>query len=438
MHTTHKKISLSIIATLLALPAFAVFTDVPDNHWAKDAVEVATSGNNPMMAPAEGQFHGTQPVSHEEAHRALNRILLWVAANTDAQFDFVALTRNSPAWASIQGNKTGKNLTRYEIAGMMNGLYQQAEAKKIVTPSNQSPIKFSDTANAASWQKEAVDGVSGRYGLMAGYPDNTFRGNRAVTRYELAALLRRVKQSNWETGKPVPTPMPTMAPTPEPTATPMQTQGVVPAPTTFPAYRLDGQVFGLTPAYTTATPAPGSTPAPLITAFTGTFTGRQDIGDFFIGERLGILPGIYSDSVLAADMALRFGYSFNAGDTFRIRPFIGGGGQLNSMLGMVGPVGRDSGHLQAGYGLVLDWKPISWLGFALEGQNRHVLWSQANAGPAVAVGGMLPTGNFHIDLYPTDNLAISLGYGATALADVSGQNIFTLQHGPTLGLTLAY
>ncbi|MBC7544520.1 MAG: S-layer homology domain-containing protein [Candidatus Sericytochromatia bacterium] len=430
-----QKLSIAIIATFVALPAFAVFTDVPSNHWAKDAVDSATSGNNPMLAPAEGKFNGQQAVTHVEAHRALNRILLWVAANTDAQFDFVALTRDNPAWDSIKTDKSGKNLTRYELAGMMNGLYQQAEAKKIIAPKATQPISFKDTASAPAWAKTAVDGTTGRYQLLSGYPNGTFGGNKAVTRYELAALLRRVKMTNWETNKPKPSPKPTMAPTPMPTPVATPTPMPTPTPVTFPAYRLDGTMFGLLPAYVQPAPA---TPAQSFYSYAGILTGRQDIGDFFIGERLAVLPGIYSDSVLSADLGLQLGYSFKLGDNVRLRPFIGGGGRANSMLGMTGPVGRDSYHAQAGYGLIFDWKPLSWLGFGIDAQNRHILWSMANTGTATAVGGMLPTGNFHLDLYPMDNLAISLGYGALALADTGGTNVFTLQHGPTVGLTLAY
>ncbi len=39
------------------------------------------------------------------------------------------------------------------------------------------------------WAFEALRSLIERYGVIAGYPDGTFRGNRAMTRYEFAAAL---------------------------------------------------------------------------------------------------------------------------------------------------------------------------------------------------------------------------------------------------------
>jgi hypothetical protein len=39
------------------------------------------------------------------------------------------------------------------------------------------------------WAYEALQSLVERYGCIAGYPDGTFRGNRATTRYEFAAGL---------------------------------------------------------------------------------------------------------------------------------------------------------------------------------------------------------------------------------------------------------
>lgn len=39
------------------------------------------------------------------------------------------------------------------------------------------------------WAFQAVQSLIQRYGCISGYPDNTFRGNRTLTRYEFAAAL---------------------------------------------------------------------------------------------------------------------------------------------------------------------------------------------------------------------------------------------------------
>ncbi|MGB3636575.1 MAG: iron uptake porin, partial [Rivularia sp. (in: cyanobacteria)] len=39
------------------------------------------------------------------------------------------------------------------------------------------------------WAFQALQSLVERYGCIAGYPNGTFRGNRAMTRYEFAAGL---------------------------------------------------------------------------------------------------------------------------------------------------------------------------------------------------------------------------------------------------------
>ena len=39
------------------------------------------------------------------------------------------------------------------------------------------------------WAFQALQSLVERYGCIAGYPDGTYRGNRALTRYEFAAGL---------------------------------------------------------------------------------------------------------------------------------------------------------------------------------------------------------------------------------------------------------
>lgn len=44
------------------------------------------------------------------------------------------------------------------------------------------------------WAYQALDNLVQRYGCIAGYPDGTFRGNRALSRYEFAAALNACMQ----------------------------------------------------------------------------------------------------------------------------------------------------------------------------------------------------------------------------------------------------
>jgi hypothetical protein len=469
-----QRATMAILAALVTLPAFAAFPDIPEQHWAKSAVEAATAGNQPIMqADKDGKFHGEKPVTHADTVKAFNRMLIYIAQHTTAKFDLKGLKTDNPAWSAVK-DASNKPLTRYELAGIMNGLYTQAEAKEIVQ-AKQGNRTFSDLGKAPAWAKTAVDNVVNKYGLMVGFPDGKFHGDKPVTRFELAALSSMMLGSDWRPIKERPTPKPTATPTPEPTPepTPVPTPEPTPVPppsVTFPAYRLEGTVLGLpalTPLFRAGSDAAatagflgfapvGSDAATVPGAFgtpyqyAGTFKGRQDIGDFFIGERVHALPGIYTNSMLSADGQLNLGWNFQAGDNVRFRPYISGGAIYNTMLGQtaLSGTGRDTLIPHAGYGLVFDWKPLSWLGFGLDLANRHAL-ALGPVAPMNLGGGtgnlpgawaMMPYGNFYLDLYPVDNFGISLGYGAfglPALASANDQSI-TLQHGPTLGINLAF
>jgi S-layer homology domain len=62
-------------------------------------------------------------------------------------------------------------------------LPEPAPLAQITTVSQLSDIKPTD------WAFQALQSLVERYGCIAGYPDKTYRGNRALTRYEFAAGL---------------------------------------------------------------------------------------------------------------------------------------------------------------------------------------------------------------------------------------------------------
>jgi hypothetical protein len=65
----------------------------------------------------------------------------------------------------------------------LSGVNQYSSSEQ-VTSINQ----FSDV-NPSDWAFQALSNLIERYGCVAGYPDGTYRGQRAMTRYEAAALL---------------------------------------------------------------------------------------------------------------------------------------------------------------------------------------------------------------------------------------------------------
>lgn len=74
---------------------------------------------------------------------------------------------------------------------------QPASALEQINQYTQEPDNLSQVTNVSQlrdvqpgdWAYEALRSLVERYGCIAGYPDGTFRGNRAMTRYEFAAGL---------------------------------------------------------------------------------------------------------------------------------------------------------------------------------------------------------------------------------------------------------
>ena len=66
----------------------------------------------------------------------------------------------------------------------INGVSDYAASAEQVT----SVTQFSDVY-PTDWAYQALSNLVDQYGCVAGYPNGTFRGNRAMTRYEAAALL---------------------------------------------------------------------------------------------------------------------------------------------------------------------------------------------------------------------------------------------------------
>ena len=60
---------------------------------------------------------------------------------------------------------------------------QQKSVGQVTSVSQLSDVQPTD------WAFQALQSLVERYGCIAGYPDGTFKGNRAATRYELAAAL---------------------------------------------------------------------------------------------------------------------------------------------------------------------------------------------------------------------------------------------------------
>lgn len=84
-------------------------------------------------------------------------------------------SENSPQSSSLTGPIT-----------VVSDLTQQTKTDELAQVT--SVTQLSDV-QPTDWTYQALQSLVERYGCIAGYPNGTFRGNRAATRYELAAAL---------------------------------------------------------------------------------------------------------------------------------------------------------------------------------------------------------------------------------------------------------
>ncbi|MEG3928742.1 iron uptake porin [Microcoleus sp. D3_18a_C4] len=76
-----------------------------------------------------------------------------------------------------------ENSASLEPAAANSETSESSELQQVTSVSQLSDVRPTD------WAFQALQSLVERYGCIAGYPDGTFRGNRAMTRYEFAAGL---------------------------------------------------------------------------------------------------------------------------------------------------------------------------------------------------------------------------------------------------------
>ena len=95
-----------------------------------------------------------------------------------AQLSGTPASRSTAATTSPTFPNALNQVNRYGNEGKRNNSLAQ-----VTSVSQLSDVQPTD------WAFQALQSLVERYGVIAGYPDGTFRGNRAMTRYEFAAGL---------------------------------------------------------------------------------------------------------------------------------------------------------------------------------------------------------------------------------------------------------
>jgi hypothetical protein len=103
---------------------------------------------------------------------------------TSALAATIALLGFTPAAFSAAAASQVRGLDLDSVGFYSVGLAELEAGSEQLTSNNQ----FADV-RPTDWSYQALSNLIERYGCVAGYPDGTYRGGRAMTRYEAAALL---------------------------------------------------------------------------------------------------------------------------------------------------------------------------------------------------------------------------------------------------------
>ncbi len=125
-----------------------------------------------MAAEVASSFEDTNPkTAQTEAPEA-------VGASIALQKEQPKINQQLFAQAQTDGNNLLEEVNRYSSEGKNQNSLSQVT----------SVSQFSDV-QPTDWAFQALQSLVERYGCIAGYPNSTYRGNRALTRYEFAAGL---------------------------------------------------------------------------------------------------------------------------------------------------------------------------------------------------------------------------------------------------------
>ncbi|MGO0122593.1 S-layer homology domain-containing protein [Desulfothermobacter acidiphilus] len=184
------------------VPPAAEFRDLV-GHWAEGAVaELAAKGL--VSGYPDGTFKPDKPVTRAELASLLSRALN-LAPGEEKHLELFADRNELPSWsrgavaacvreALLQGYPAGelrvfcpdRQVPRVELAVVLNRV---ARSKGLTATS--ASLSFKDLRDIPSWAVVDVQQAS-QIGLVAGYPDGTFKPDKPVTRAEAAAMVLRL------------------------------------------------------------------------------------------------------------------------------------------------------------------------------------------------------------------------------------------------------
>ncbi len=195
--TQANNLQLAGVTTEAAKPETEALTadqiSLASNNTVK-TIENANAISEPATAPentvAAADLSTTEPVAEAPVTESSSTVLAANSSEAKPATDST-ITVAPQAQPEQISQSTAPNATSQALPNALQQINQYSAegtdsentAAQVTSVSQLSDVRPTD------WAFQALQSLVERYGCIAGYPDGTFRGNRAMTRYEFAAGL---------------------------------------------------------------------------------------------------------------------------------------------------------------------------------------------------------------------------------------------------------
>ncbi len=169
---------------------------IADSKTVDNYVSVATTQSDATNLNEFAKNLNTSPVEKVNADDK-STIVSQTSETKETTFPLESkVEQNKPASAeklaqasSSQQNSESVKLDNTESMGEVTGVSQLSNPQQTDSMGQVTNVTQLRDVSPGDWAFEALRSLVERYGCIAGYPDGTFRGNRAMSRYEFAAGL---------------------------------------------------------------------------------------------------------------------------------------------------------------------------------------------------------------------------------------------------------
>lgn len=217
-------LTLSIILTSFSFVAADTFSDIPDNHWAKDHIKYL-SDNNLVNGVKDNTYNPNANITRAQFTTMINKAL-GLSDQTeviDLEFEDVHIDDwyyEDVARAVEAGFVSGHSdntfapedpVTREQAATIVVRAFDLGSASK--------KISFLDRSKISSWARSFVD-VTSEQGYIVGFPDGNFKPELNITRAQSATIVYRLITGDVAEAPEPPAPKEEPKPNPAPAPVP--------------------------------------------------------------------------------------------------------------------------------------------------------------------------------------------------------------------------